>query len=50
VSDQNKGLFITDFDGTLLRSDGTLAQKDLDALASLTRRGIQTAVATGRSL
>lgn len=47
---QNKGLFITDFDGTLLRSDGTLAQRDLDALASLSRRGIKTAIATGRSL
>lgn len=50
MSNQNRGLFITDFDGTLLRSDGTLAQRDLDALASLTRRGISTAVATGRSL
>ena len=50
VAHQNKGLFITDFDGTLLRSDGTLAQRDLDALASLNRRGIRTAVATGRSL
>ena len=44
------GLFITDFDGTLLRSDGTLAQRDLDALESLTRQGIKTAIATGRSL
>jgi Cof subfamily protein (haloacid dehalogenase superfamily) len=45
-----KGLFITDFDGTLLCSDGTLAQRDLDALESLTRCGVKTAVATGRSL
>lgn len=45
-----KGLFITDFDGTLLCSDGTLAQRDLDALESLSRQGIKTAVATGRSL
>jgi hypothetical protein len=45
-----KGLFITDFDGTLLGSDGTLAQRDLDALESMTRRGVKTAVATGRSL
>ncbi len=45
-----RGLFITDFDGTLLRSDGTFAQRDLDALESLTRRGVKTAVATGRSL
>ena len=45
-----KGLFITDFDGTLLGSDGTLAQRDLDALVFLTRCGVKTAVATGRSL
>jgi len=45
-----EGLFITDFDGTLLCSDGTFAQADLDALESLTRCGIRTAVATGRSL
>ena len=44
------GLFITDFDGTLLGSDGTFAQRDLDALESLARRGVKTAVATGRSL
>ena len=50
MSNQNQGLFITDFDGTLLRSDNTLAKRDLDALASLNRRGIRTAVATGRSL
>jgi len=48
--DSCNGLFITDFDGTLLRSDGTFAQKDLDALESLARCGIKTAVATGRSL
>ena len=46
----NRGLFLTDFDGTLLRSDGTFAQKDLDALDTLNRRGIKTAIATGRSL
>ena len=45
-----KGLFVTDFDGTLLCSDGTLAQENLDALETLTCRGIKTAVATGRSL
>ena len=50
MTNQNKGLFITDFDGTLLRSDGTLGQRDLDALASLSGHGIRTAVATGRSL
>lgn len=46
----HKGLFVTDFDGTLLCSDGTFAQQDLDALESLTRQGIKTAIATGRSL
>ncbi len=45
-----KGLFITDLDGTLLGSNGAIAKRDLDALASLNRHGIKTAVATGRSL
>jgi len=45
-----KGLFITDFDGTLLGSDGTVAQRDLDALAKLSLHGVKTAIATGRSL
>ena len=44
------GLFITDLDGTLLGSDGTFAQADLDALHRLGSLGIRTAVATGRSL
>ncbi len=44
------GLFITDLDGTLLGSDGTFVQRDLDALETLARNGITTAVATGRSL
>ena len=46
----HKGLFITDFDGTLLGSDGTFAQRDLKALETLSRHGVRTAVATGRSL
>ena len=46
----SKGLFITDFDGTLLRPDGSLAKCDLDALETLARCGVRTAVATGRSL
>jgi hydroxymethylpyrimidine pyrophosphatase-like HAD family hydrolase len=46
----SKGLFVTDFDGTLLRSDGNFSQRDLDALESLAQRGVKTAVATGRSL
>jgi Cof subfamily protein (haloacid dehalogenase superfamily) len=44
------GLFITDLDGTLLRSDGTFSRKDLDALEFLSGCGIKTAIATGRSL
>jgi len=41
---------VTDLDGTLLRTDGTFSYRDLEALESLGRRGIKTAVATGRSL
>lgn len=44
------GLFVTDLDGTLLRSDRTLAAADAAALARLAARGVVRAVATGRSL
>ncbi len=44
------GIFITDFDGTLVRSDGTVAPTDLRALSSLKHRGVVRVVATGRSL
>jgi Cof subfamily protein (haloacid dehalogenase superfamily) len=44
------GLFIMDFDGTLLRSDRTVAPEDLDVLQELGQRGIIRAIATGRSL
>lgn len=50
LKNSHNGLFVTDFDGTLLRSDGTFAQKDLDALECLDRHGVRTAIATGRSL
>ncbi len=43
-------LFITDFDGTLLRSDGSLSRRDVDALDLLKAHGVKTAIATGRSL
>ena len=43
-------LFITDFDGTLLRSDRTLSEKDIDALKALPAHNVIRAVATGRSL
>jgi hydroxymethylpyrimidine pyrophosphatase-like HAD family hydrolase len=44
------GLFIMDFDGTLLRSDRTFAEVDIDALQQLGERGIVRTIATGRSL
>ena len=44
------GLFIMDFDGTLLRSDRTIAADDLEALRHLGEQGIIRAIATGRSL
>ncbi len=44
------GLFITDLDGTLLRSDRTFSEVDLDALRRLGERGVLRVVATGRSL
>jgi len=44
------GLFITDFDGTLLRSDRTFAAIDLDALSRLGELDIIRTIATGRSL
>ena len=45
-----KGLFIMDFDGTLLRSDRTFSSIDLDALEQLGELGIIRTIATGRSL
>ncbi len=47
---QPLGLFIMDFDGTLLRSDRTFSSIDLDALGQLGELGIIRAIATGRSL
>ncbi len=44
------GLFITDLDGTLLRSDRTFAAADLAALRRLGERGVVRVVATGRSI
>ena len=44
------GLFIMDFDGTLLRSDRTFNEADLDALQRLGELGIVRTIATGRSL
>ena len=47
---QPPGLFIMDFDGTLLRSDRTFSSIDLEALEQLGELGIIRAIATGRSL
>jgi Cof subfamily protein (haloacid dehalogenase superfamily) len=47
---QPRGLFVMDFDGTLLRSDRTFSTSDLDALTLLGERGVIRAIATGRSL
>ncbi|MGD8944539.1 MAG: HAD family hydrolase [Desulfobacterales bacterium] len=44
------GLFICDFDGTLLRSDRSFSNDDLEALKRLGELGIARAVATGRSV
>lgn len=44
------GLFVVDLDGTLLRSDRTVASSDLGALRRLGERGVVRAIATGRSL
>ena len=43
------GLFIMDFDGTLLRSDRTFAEPDLDALKKLGDLDVVRTIATGRS-
>lgn len=43
-------MLITDLDGTLLNSDGSLTKQDLDALFSLGHKGVVRVIATGRSL
>ena len=44
------GLFVCDFDGTLLRSDRSFSNADLEALKRLDEFGIVRAIATGRSI
>jgi HAD superfamily hydrolase (TIGR01484 family) len=44
------GLFVCDFDGTLLRTDRSFSRDDLGALKRLGQLGIVRAIATGRSL
>ena len=43
-------LFVSDFDGTLVRADGTISQKNIDAIATYRRAGGIFAVCTGRML
>jgi Cof subfamily protein (haloacid dehalogenase superfamily) len=45
-----RGLLITDFDGTLLRSDRTLGDLDRKALEALAARQVLRIIATGRSM
>jgi hydroxymethylpyrimidine pyrophosphatase-like HAD family hydrolase len=47
---QPAGLFITDLDGTLLRSDRTFSASDLASLRSLGDHRVVRVVATGRSM
>ena len=44
------GLFVCDFDGTLLRSDRSFSNADLEALRQLDAFGIVRVIATGRSI
>ncbi len=44
------GLFVCDFDGTLLRSDRSFSKADLEALKQLDEFGIVRVIATGRSI
>lgn len=46
----HKGLFVTDLDGTLLKTGGGLNPVDLTALTALKEKNIIRAIATGRSL
>jgi len=47
---QPTGLFVTDLDGTLLRSDRTFSEGELESLRRLGNYGVLRAVATGRSM
>ncbi len=43
-------MLITDLDGTLLGSNGSLTKQDQEALLCLGNKGIVRVIATGRSL
>ena len=45
-----RGMVVSDLDGTLLRSDGTMNKRDMVALEKLGREGFVRVIATGRSL
>lgn len=47
--DLEKTLFISDLDGTLLRSDGTLSRSTADGIERLAARGVKFSFATARS-
>ena len=49
-SEPPSGLFVCDFDGTLLRSDRSFSKADLEALRQLDAFGIVRVIATGRSI
>jgi len=49
-SEPPSGLFVCDFDGTLLRSDRSFSNADLEALRQLDAFGIVRVIATGRSI
>ena len=41
-------LFLSDFDGTLVRGDGTISKENIEAIGEYRRRGGIFAVVTGR--
>ncbi len=46
----NYDVFLSDFDGTLVRSDGTISQKNIDAITKFRDMGGIFAIVTGRML
>ncbi|MBQ5801461.1 MAG: HAD-IIB family hydrolase [Clostridia bacterium] len=44
----NYSLIVTDFDGTLLKSDGTISQRTKDAINRYMAKGGKFAISTGR--
>ncbi|MBQ2766183.1 MAG: HAD family hydrolase [Clostridia bacterium] len=47
--DITKTLFVSDLDGTLLKSDGTMAEETVAAINEMTARGLKFSFATARS-